>query len=317
MRHAIAIPLNKVKPIWLRMDDASSAAEKLHAATVSVSVNVLLLTTKIIVGVATGSLGILAEAAHSLLDLLASGFAYTGIRAANRPLDEEHPYGHEKFENFSSLVQTALLSVTSILIFYEAGLRLFTGFAILINNTLYYAMAIMVFAIIADFSVSRYLFQNARKYGSSALEADAYHFSTDIYSSSAVLLGLVAARFGYVVVDPLAAIFVAVIMLTTSIRLGRKTTRILLDAAPPKEITSKIRDVIADDHDITDFHDLRARQAGSSLFVDVSIHVRPNLSLEDAHNIANKLEKDIKTRVPNVKESIIHIEPETSTRKET
>ena len=130
-----------------------------------------------------------------------------------------------------------------------------------------------------------------------------------------MLLGLVAAKFGYVVVDPLAAIFVAVIMLTTSIRLGRKTTQVLLDAAPPKEITSKIRDVITDNRDITDFHDLRARQAGSSLFVDVSIHVRPNLSLEDAHNIANKLEKDIKTRVPNVKESIIHIEPENRREK--
>jgi cation diffusion facilitator family transporter len=299
------------------MDDSSGAAQKLHAATVSVSVNVLLLTTKIIVGVATGSLGILAEAAHSLLDLLASGFAYTGIRAANRPLDEEHPYGHEKFENFSSLIQTALLGVTSIWIFYEAGLRLLTGSTIQVNNTLYYAIVIMVFAIIADFGVSRYLFQNARKYGSSALETDAYHFSTDIYSSAAVLLGLVAVKFGYVVVDPLAAIVVAIIMLTTSIRLGRKTTRVLVDAAPPKEITSRIRDVITDNRDITDFHSLRARQAGSSLFVDVSIHVRPNLSLEDAHNIANKLEKDIRTRVPNVKEAIIHIEPETSARKTT
>jgi divalent metal cation (Fe/Co/Zn/Cd) transporter len=106
-------------------------------------------------------------------------------------------------------------------------------------------------------------------------------------------------------------------MLTTSIRLGRKTTRVLVDAAPPKEITSKIRDVITENHDITAFHDLRARQAGSSIFVDVSIHVRPNLSLEEAHNIANKLEKDIRTRVPNVKEAIIHIEPETSTRETT
>ncbi|MGD0716519.1 MAG: cation diffusion facilitator family transporter [Halobacteriota archaeon] len=299
------------------MDDASGAAQKLRAATFSVFVNVLLLSTKIIVGVASGSLGMLAEAAHSLLDLLASGFAYTGIRSANRPFDEEHPYGHEKFENFSSLVQTALLGVTSIWIFYEAGLRLLTGFAIQIDSTLYYAIAIMVFAIIADFSVSRYLFQNARKYGSSALEADAYHFSTDIYSSAAVLLGLVAAKFGYAVVDPLAAIFVAIIMLTTSIRLGRKTTRVLVDAAPPKEITSKIRDVITDNRDITAFHDLRARQAGSSIFVDVSIHVGPNLSLGDAHNIANKLEKEIQTRVPNVKEVIIHIEPETSTRETT
>jgi cation diffusion facilitator family transporter len=299
------------------MDDASGAAQKLRAATFSVFVNVLLFSAKVVVGVASGSLGMLAEAAHSLLDLLASGFAYTGIRSANRPLDEEHPYGHEKFENFSSLVQTALLGVTSIWIFYEAGLRLLTGFAIQIDSTLYYAIAIMVFAIIADFSVSRYLFQNARKYESSALEADAYHFSTDIYSSVAVLLGLVAAKSGYAVVDPLAAIFVAIIMLTTSIRLGRKTTRVLVDAAPPKEITSKIRDVITENRDITAFHDLRARQAGSSIFVDVSIHVRPSLSLEEAHNIANKLEKDIRTRVPNVKEAIIHIEPETSTRETT
>ena len=144
----------------------------------------------------------LAEAAHSLLDVLASGFADTGIEAQIGHSMKNIPTGHEKFENFSSLVQTALLGVTSIWIFYEAGLRLLTGSAIQIDSTLYYAIAIMVFAIIADFGVSRYLFQNARKYGSSALEADAYHFSTDIYSSAAVLLGLVAAKFGYAVGRP-------------------------------------------------------------------------------------------------------------------
>ncbi len=293
------------------MDDVRPGAKKLRAATVSIVVNVSLLSLKFAVGVATGSLGILAEAAHSLLDLIASGFAYVGVREASMPADEEHPYGHEKYENFSSLIQTALLALTCVWIFYEAGQRLLTGFSLELGNALYYGMVIMVIAVIADLSVSRYLFRNARAFGSSALEADAYHFSTDMYSSAAVFAGLVAAKLGYALVDPLAAIAVAVIMLTTSIRLGRKTTRVLVDAAPPKEITTQIAQVIGSNPHVTDYHDLRARQAGSSLFVDVSIHVMPDLSLEEAHRIAHELERAIKNRVPNVKESIIHIEPET------
>ncbi|MGZ4932091.1 MAG: cation diffusion facilitator family transporter, partial [Halobacteriota archaeon] len=294
------------------MSDARRDAKKLRAAIVSILANVLLLSLKLVVGIVTGSLGILAEAAHSLLDLVASGFAYLGVKGASMPADEEHPYGHEKYENFSSLIQTVLLGITCVWIFYEAGQRLLTGFSLELGNALYYAMAIMIIAVITDLYVSRYLFRNARSFGSSALEADAYHFSTDVYSSAAVFAGLVAAKFGYILVDPLAAILVAVIMLGTSIRLGRKTTRILVDGAPPKEITTQIADVIRSDPHVTEYHDLRARQAGSSLFVDVSIHVNPDLSLEEAHGIAHELESAIKNRVPNVKESVIHIEPEVS-----
>ncbi len=294
------------------MSDAQTDAKKLRAATVSIFTNVLLLALKLVVGIATGSLGILAEAAHSLLDLVASGFAYVGVKEASIPADEEHPYGHEKFENFSSLIQTALLGVTCIWIFYEAGQRLLSGFSLEPSNALYYAMAIMIIAVVADLYVSRYLFQNARSFGSSALEADAYHFSTDMYSSAAVFAGLVAAKFGYTIIDPLAAIVVAVIMLVTSIRLGRKTTRILVDGAPPREVTTQIAETIRSDPRIVDYHDLRARQAGNSLFVDVSIHVNPDLSLEAAHELAHELETAIKSRVPNVKESVIHIEPEMS-----
>ncbi len=291
------------------MNDAWGNAKKLRAASFSILVNVLLLSRKLVVGIVTGSLGILAEVAHSLLDLIASGSAYLGVKGASIPAHEDHPYGHEKYENFSSLIQTVLLGITSIWIFYEAGQRLLNGFSLEVGNALYYAMAVMVIAVVADLYVSRYLFRNARAFGSSALEGDAYHFSTDMYSSAAVLVGLVAAKLGYVLLDPLAAIVVAVIMLATSIRLFQRTTRILLDAAPPKEITTQIAEVIRNDPHIVDYHDLRARQAGSSLFVDVSIHVKPDLSLEEAHGIAHELESAIKNRVPNVKDSVIHIEP--------
>ncbi len=294
------------------MDDSYGNAKKRRAATFSILVNVLLLSLKLVVGVATGSLGILAEVAHSLLDLVASGFAYLGVRGAGMPADEEHPYGHEKYENFSSLIQTVLLGITCIWIFYEAGQRLLIGFSLELGNALYYAVAVMAVAIVADFAISRYLFRSARTFGSSALEADAYHFSTDMYSSIAVLAGLVAATFGYFLIDPLAAIVVAVIMLVTSLRLGRRTTRVLLDGAPPKEITTRIAEVVRNDPHVTGYHDLRARQAGNSLFVDVSVHVKSNLSLEEAHSIVHELDRAIKRRVPNVKESVIHIEPEAS-----
>ncbi|MDD1720966.1 MAG: cation diffusion facilitator family transporter [Euryarchaeota archaeon] len=293
------------------MSDARRNAKKLRAASFSILVNVFLLSLKLVVRVVTGSLGILAEAAHSLLDLIASGFAYLGVKGASIPAHEDRPYGHEKYENFSSLIQTVLLGITSIWILYEAGQRLLNGFSLEVGNALYYdAMAVMVIAVVADLYVSRYLFRNARAFGSSALEADAYHFSTDMYSSAAVLVGFAAAKLGYVFIDPLAAIVVAVIMLSTSIRLFQRTTRILLDAAPPKEMTTHIAEVICNDPHVTYYHDLRARQAGSSLFVDVSIHVKPDLSLEDAHGIAPDLESAIKKRVPNVKDSVIHIEPE-------
>ncbi|MGZ4901479.1 MAG: cation diffusion facilitator family transporter [Halobacteriota archaeon] len=295
------------------MNNASGNAKKLRAATFSILVNVLLLTLKLVVGILTGSLGILAEVAHSLLDLVASGFAYAGVRGASIPPDEEHPYGHEKYENFSSLIQTALLGITCVWIFYEAGLRLLTGSSLELGSTLYYAIAVMIIAVVADLLISRYLFRNARAFGSPALEADAYHFSTDMYSSVAVLVGLIAATFGYVLVDSLAAIVVAIIMLVTSLRLFRRTTRVLLDGAPPKEMTTQIAEVIRNDPHVTGYHDLRARQAGSSLFVDVSIHVKPDLSLEEAHGIVHGLESAIKHQVPNVKESVIHIEPEMST----
>ncbi len=295
------------------MNNALGDAKKLRAAAFSILVNVLLLTLKLVVGIFTGSLGILAEVAHSLLDLVASGFAYLGVRGGSIPPDEEHPYGHEKYENFSSLIQTVLLGVTCIWIFYEAGLRLLTGSSFELGSTLYYAIAVMTIAVVADLSISRYLFRNARAFGSSALEADAYHFSTGMYSSVAVLVGLIAATFGYILIDPLAAIVVAVIMLITSLRLFRRTTRVLLDGAPPKEMTAQIAEVVRNDPHVTGYHDLRARQAGSSLFVDVSIHVKPDLSLEDGHAIVHELESAIKLQVPNVKETVIHIEPEIST----
>jgi cation diffusion facilitator family transporter len=292
------------------MDAVEPTAQKLRASSVSVYVNVMLLSIKIVVGVLTGSLGILAEVAHSLLDLAASGSAYLGIKSANVPPDAEHLYGHEKYEPLSSLVQTALLAITCIWIFYEAGLRLAHGFEIATGNILYYGIVVMAVAIFVDTTTSRYLFINAKRYHSSALEADAYHFSTDIYSSTAVLIGLIASRFGYQVVDPIAAILVAVIMLSTSIKLGKRSISVLVDGAPPKETIEKINEVLTESAGIVSYHDLRARQVGGNIFVDVSIHVSPDLSLDDAHEIADKLEIKLREKIATVKEVIVHIEPE-------
>jgi cation diffusion facilitator family transporter len=292
------------------MDAVEPTAQKLRASSVSVYVNVMLLSIKIVVGVLTGSLGILAEVAHSLLDLAASGFAYLGIKSANVPPDAEHLYGHEKYEPLSSLIQTALLAITCIWIFYEAGLRLVHGFEIATGTILYYGIAVMAVAIVVDTATSRYLFRNAKQYHSSALEADAYHFSTDVYSSTAVLIGLVASHFGYQVVDPIAAILVAVIMLSTSFKLGKRSISVLVDGAPPKETIEKINRVLTESTGIVSYHDLRARQVGGSIFVDLSIHVSPDLSLDDAHKIADELEIRLREKIPTVKEVIIHIEPD-------
>jgi cation diffusion facilitator family transporter len=292
------------------MASIESDTKKLRAASFSVYVNVALLCFKSIIGILTGSLGILAEVAHTLLDLAASGFAYLGIKSANMPPDAEHQYGHDKYENLSSLIQTVLLAITCIWIFYEAISRLIKGFAIKTGIVLYYGMGVMAVTIIADVLISQYLFRSAKEYRSSALEADAYHFSTDMYSSMAVLAGLIASAFGYQAVDPIAAIVVALIMMFTSIKLSRRATLVLLDGAPPKEIIQKIEEVIRDCPEVLRYHSLRARMAGNNIYVDVSIHVSQEQGLNAAHGIADKLESDIKKRVPSVKESIVHIEPE-------
>ena len=183
--------------------------EKLNVALVSVFAAVFLTGSKLIIGIMTGSLGILSEALHSGLDMVAAVITYFTVRVSDKPADKHHHFGHGKTENFSALVETLLLLITCIWIIYEAFSRLMTGNTHIEISV--WSYLVVIGSIIIDISRSRALSRVAKKYNSQALEADALHFSTDIWSSAVVLLGLICANFGFYFADSIAALGVSII----------------------------------------------------------------------------------------------------------
>jgi cation diffusion facilitator family transporter len=282
--------------------------KKLGAAALSVGVNVTLLASKVIAAYLTGSIGLYAESAHSLFDLLASVLAYLGIKKASEPSDENHHFGHEKFENLSSLLQAMLITGTAAVVIYEAFQRL-SGPISVENSEI--GIALMVISIPVTYLTSRYLSDTARgEGGSHALEADSAHFLTDVGSSVAVLAGLVFVRLGFPIGDPLAAFMVGVIMFIISAELGARSFVIFMDFSPDKETLGRIKDVLSGEKSITRYHKLRARIAGSRIFVDVHIHFPHDTDIVEAHRVAHQIEADIIRAVPQVKEVSVHMEPD-------
>lgn len=283
-------------------------AGKATAALVSVFVNLLLIAGKLLVGLLTGSVAILADAAHSFLDLSASIFAFAGIRAASKPADEDHAFGHAKAENISSLIQMFLLGATCIAIVIESVRRLVVASSV---RVAWYSFAVVLAAIVIDIFVSRYLQGVSRAHGgSAALEADALHFSSDLWASLAVLVGLsLVAVFGLRIADPLAGIAVALIIGTTAIEQGRRTAQVLLDAMPDRATLAAIERILDTDPRLHGYHALRARQAGKHVLLDVSVHVDGALSLAEAHEVGHAVSERIRMEVPSVTDAVVHVEP--------
>src|SRR6266849_1718222 len=212
-------------------------AEKRAVAANSVFAALAITALKIVVGITTGSLGILSEAAHSFLDLIAAVITLFSVRVSDKPADADHQYGHGKVENFSAFIETGLLLLTCLWIVYEAIKRLFFHH-VEIEPSLA-AFLVMFSSMAVDFWRSRALGRIAAKYDSQALEADALHFSTDVWSSAVVALGLLLVLLGRAYgidwlrdADPVAALFVAGVVVSVSWRLARRTIDALLDAAP-------------------------------------------------------------------------------------
>ena len=280
--------------------------EKKKVALSSIVAAVFLTSFKFIVGFITGSLGILSEALHSCLDLVAAIVTYFSVRISDKPADKAHHFGHGKVENLSALIQTILLLITCGWIVYEAIYRLITkNFEIEVNIWSY---IVVVSSIIIDISRSRALYRVAKKHNSQALEADALHFSTDIWSSVVVLLGLMCAQFRFYFADPIAALIVALIVLSVCYRLGKKAIEILLDKAPVQS-HEFVTDILNNHPEIKKYHYLKLRTAGADTFVSFNIHLDPTMSFTDVHKFCDHLEKDIQLKIPRC-EVYIHAEPE-------
>lgn len=286
--------------------------EKQRVALTSVAAAALLTALKFGVGLATGSLGILSEAAHSGLDLLAAAITFFSVRVSDRPADSSHPFGHGKIEHLSAFIETTLLFVTCAWILYEAVRRLF--FHQVRVEPSVWAFAVMLASMITDALRSRALLRVAKKYQSQALEADAIHFSTDVYTSGAVILGLALVTVAETWrvpwlrnADTLAALVVAAVIVKLSLNLGRRTVDALVDAAPEgaapaiERAVSGVRGVVGGDR-------VRVRQSGNRLFVDLRLTLESNIPFEHAQSVTDLAESKVRELFPTA-DVMVHAEP--------
>ncbi|MDT8400628.1 MAG: cation diffusion facilitator family transporter [Bacteroidales bacterium] len=280
--------------------------EKKAVATTSVVAALFLTGFKLVVGIITGSLGILSEALHSALDLVAAGITWFAVRVSDKPADRDHQYGHGKVENLSALIETFLLLITCAWIIYEAVSRLISGETHI--EVTVWSYIVVISSIIIDISRSRALKRVAIKHNSQALEADALHFSTDVWSSSVVLLGIICANFGIYVADSIAALGVALIVIYISYKLGSRAINVLLDRVPA-ETYEKIKTILDNFPDIERYHDLKVRAAGAEIFAELNIHVNKEMDILRSHDISTRIEEMIKSEIPRCHVHV-HIEPE-------
>jgi cation diffusion facilitator family transporter len=278
-------------------------AEKRGVAGNSVLAAFAITGLKIVVGITTGSLGILSEAAHSALDLIAAVITWLSVRVSDKPADADHQYGHGKVENFSAFIETGLLLLTCLWIVSEAIKRLFFHHVEILPSV--YAFLVMLFSMAVDFWRSRALGRIAEKYDSQALEADALHFSTDIWSSGVVIIGLLlvmvgnALNIGWMrVADPIAALFVAGVVVYVSSRLARRTIDALLDAAPAG-IRGSIISAVSRVEGLLEIDRVRIRRAGNRYFADLSIGLARNVTFQRSEQVADAVTDAVHSVLPD------------------
>lgn len=282
---------------------ASMRAEKRSVAGNSVLAAIAITSLKIVVGFTTGSLGILSEAAHSGLDLVAAIITFFSVQVSDKPADADHQYGHGKVENFSAFIETGLLLLTCVWIIYEAIERLF--FRRVEIEPSVWAFVVMLISIGVDVWRSRLLGRIAQKYDSQALEADALHFSTDVWSSSVVILGLLLVLAGRAYhidwlrdADPIAALVVAGIVVQVSWRLARKTVDALLDAAPAG-VRSKIIDAMRRVDGVLEVDRVRIRRAGNRYFADVAVALARTVTFQHSERVAEMVRAAVRNVLPD------------------
>jgi cation diffusion facilitator family transporter len=278
----------------------------------SVLAAIFLTAMKLVIGLMTGSLGILSEAAHSGLDLVAAAMTFFAVRVSGRPADREHSYGHGKIENLSALFETLLLLVTCLWIIYEAIQRLF--FKHVQVEVSIWSFIVMGIAIAIDFTRSRALARVAKKYDSQALEADALHFSTDIWSSAVVIIGLLLVRLSDWLsipwlsqADAVAAVGVAGIVVYVSVQLGSRAVGALLDAVPG-EVRDSVLAAVDALPGVLEVKQVRVRRSGPETFADVTLTVSRELPLERAHEIATAAEMAVRKQMPGA-DVVVHVDP--------
>jgi cation diffusion facilitator family transporter len=286
---------------------------KSGAAALSIASNALLIAIKLAAGAITGSIAILTEAVHSLIDLVASVVAFVSVRKADEPADADHPYGHEKVESLAATIEGLLILLGAAIIIYEATHRLVVGSEV---ETLGVGIAVMGFSVVANLVVSAVLSRQAKAHDSPALEGDAAHLRTDALTSAGVVVGLVLVKVtGDAAFDSITALAVAAAIVIAGVRIIRRSSGVLVDEALPDAEMDRIEAAIAAARtpEVAGYHKLRARRAGARRYIDLHVQYRSGTTLERAHELAHTMRDSIEADITRA-EVLIHVEPETSLR---
>lgn len=284
--------------------------KKRFAAVMSIISNSILILLKIFVGVISGSISIISEALHSLVDLAASLIAFFSVLKSSKPADDDHPYGHGKYEDLAGFIEAILIILTALYIMYIAAEKIITGG---INHHFETDIGIwvMIVSIIVNVIVSRYLFFVAKETDSIALETDAQHLSADIYSSVAILLGLFTVKItGFYLLDPIFAIIVAILILKTGWDLTKQSSNNLLDGALPEEDKKSIENTLEEfkNEGLMGVKSVKTTKSGCKKLIQLVIFLPCDISLKNAHSLCDRIEHRIEIRLLN-SDIIIHAEP--------
>lgn len=280
--------------------------EKQKVARLSIISNTLLVVLKLVVGIYTGAVSIVSEAAHSAVDLVASMVAFYAVKTSSKPPDDNHDYGHGKIENLSGAIEAVLIMLAAAWIVYEAYEKFKLAHA---PSFVEYGIMIMVFSVAINYWVSGRLMAVARKTESHALEADALHLRADIWTSIGVLVGLAIIKFtGLAWLDPAIAIVVAAIVFKAGYGMTKKSLYELTDVSLPPEEEAEIEAIIKSHPEVIAFHQLRTRRSGSYRLIDMHLILNKNMHLDKAHSVCDEIEADIKAKL-GLCDVVIHLEP--------
>ncbi len=288
--------------------------QKTAVALLSIISNGLLVILKLVVGISTGAISVISEAAHSSMDLAASIIAFFAVRISAKRPDAEHPFGHGKVEDISALAEALLIFIAAIWIIYEAIHKLTNPRPLEVID---WGIAVMLFSVIANVIVSRMLFTVGKRTESPALIADAWHLRTDVYTSAGVMAGLALIWLGGIIfpqlyldwLDPVAAIAVALLICRAALKLTMDAIKDLIDTSPPPDemmwLSTYLKGLYPT---VRSIHRVRIRKSGASRFIDLHVVVDPKMTVSESHAITEKMTNDIREKLTGA-DLTVHIEP--------
>lgn len=280
---------------------------KTKAAWLSVLSNAVLMSGKFIVGFMIGSISVISEAIHSANDLLASFIALFAVQRSSKPPDKEHPYGHGKIENISGTIEALLIFVAALMIVKEAVEKILHG-GEMMDTT--WGIVVMGVSAGVNFLVSGYLLKVGRETDSVALEADGMHLKTDVLTSAGVFIGLILIKItGIKIIDPIAAMLVAVLIFKAAYDLTKKAFMPLIDTALDDDKLLAVQSILSEhSHDFIEYHELRTRKAGRDSHIDLHLVISPDKSVQEAHELCDVIEEKIESCISH-SHVLIHVEP--------